>query len=156
MSGGAREQLRLVLVVIVLSSAPGLVASAWAQCTVSVTPMSFGNYNVYQATATESTGTMTVSCGIAVLVQVQMNRGQHASSFFPRQMASGAERLNYNLYFDAAHTQVWGDGSSTTVTWGILIPLLSSRQHAVFGQIPALQNAAVGSYTDIVVVTVIF
>lgn len=147
--------LRLLTVVAVVSGVPALVANAAAQCSLSVTPMAFGTYNVYQATPTDATATVTVGCLISLTMQVRMNRGQHAPSFSPRQMNRSGERLNYNLYFDSIRTQIWGDGTAGTVVWSPGLVLLA-RSHTVYGRIPAQQNVSVGTYADIVTVTAIF
>jgi len=72
-------------------------------------------------------------------------------------MSNGSSQLAYNLYTDSARTSVWGDGSSGTakVSDGYLLGLFTvAKDYPVYGRIPELQNAAVGSYLDTVVVTV--
>ena len=70
-------------------------------------------------------------------------------AYRPRQMTSGANTLNYDLYSDAAMTTLWGVGAdSRPVPAGggtTTVPL--------YGRIFALQDAAVGSYSDTIVVT---
>ena len=71
----------------------------------------------------------------------------------PRKMTSGANILNYNLYTNAARTTVRGDGSggtSTQATNG------TNVTRTVYGRIPALQNAFVGSYSDAIIVTIVY
>lgn len=136
---------------------PMMASEARAQlCSVSATPMSFGNYDVYDASNIDTMSTVTVSCVVSLSVQVQLDRGQFAASFSPRKMGQGGERLNYNLYFDAAHTTIWGDGSSGTVVWNAGTVVLSGKTQTVYGRLFPLQDVAVGSYTDTVTVTAIF
>ncbi len=74
-------------------------------------------------------------------------------------MASGANRLNHNLYTDATRLTVWGDGGAGTslVSNSIVLVLLGvTVNHTVFGRVPALQNAAVGNYSDNITVTLTF
>ncbi|MGH8549458.1 MAG: Csu type fimbrial protein [Methylococcales bacterium] len=142
---------------------PGPALAILANCSVSATSVSFGAYNVFNSSPTDATGQVTVSCtglvlSLLVSYEIQLNPGLNGS-FAARKMASGANRLSYNLYLDAARTAVWGDGSSgtMTVTDGYILGLFTiTRNYNVYGRIPALQNAVVGSYADTVVVTLIF
>lgn len=74
-------------------------------------------------------------------------------SFTNRSMLNGSHAMNYNLYTDSLHTQVWADGTGATHT---VAGSGTTGSYSVYGQIPALQNAYVGSYSDSVVVTVTF
>ena len=75
---------------------------------------------------------------------------------------NGADTLNYNLYTTNAYSVVWGDGTGSTVTVAGSMRLTSpnptkTNTHTVYGRIPALQDAAVGSdYQDNVTVTVTY
>jgi spore coat protein U-like protein len=74
-------------------------------------------------------------------------------------MSFSSNQLQYNLFTDALHTIIWGDGSSGTssVSDSYILNLLSTtRNYTVYGQIPASQNVAVGAYTDSIIATVTF
>ncbi|MDQ3565221.1 MAG: spore coat U domain-containing protein [Pseudomonadota bacterium] len=129
---------------------------------MSATPVSFGSYNVFNATPLDATGTITVRCtglvGLLVSYNIKLSAGL-SGSYAPRQMASGANRLNYNLYTAATRLTVWGDGSAGTsfVSNTITLLLLGvTVNHTVYGRVPALQNVAVGSYSDNITVTLTF
>jgi len=65
-------------------------------------------------------------------------------------MASGGGTLGYYLFADGAHSMVWGDGTNDThVRNGS-----GSAAFPIYGVIPARQIAPVGSYTDVVIITV--
>lgn len=142
----------LGLALIVLSTPARAVS-----CNVSATPVSFGSYNVFNATPLDATGTITVQCtgGIqSVSYNIKLSTGL-SGSYAPRQMANGANRLNYNLYTDATRLPVWGNGSAGTLfvsnsTGGVTV------NHTVYGRVPALQNVAVGNYSDNITVTLTF
>src|SRR5664279_5642945 len=86
--------------------------SASAQwCSVGATPVSFGSYDVFSPVPLASTGTVTYRCLFAQSMTIWLDKGLNAPTNSPRQMTSGIDRLNYNLYLDAGHTQVWGDPS---------------------------------------------
>jgi spore coat protein U-like protein len=134
--------------------------AARAACTVSATPVSFGSYNVFNASPLDATGTITVNCTglLSVSYNIKLSTGL-SGSYAPRKMANGANRLNYNLYTDATRLTVWGDGSAGTlsVSGNILLVLLGvDVNHTVYGRVPALQNVAVGSYSDNITVTLTF
>jgi spore coat protein U-like protein len=72
-------------------------------------------------------------------------------------MANGTDMLSYNLYTDAGHTMIWGDGSGGTSTnsFGGLISL-GSTSFTVYGRVPKGQYPMPGSFTDTITVTVTY
>jgi spore coat protein U-like protein len=132
-------------------------------CTVSATPASFGSYNVFNSSPLDATGTITVRCtrrqvGISVSYNIKLSTGL-SGSYAPRQMAKGANRLNYNLYTNATRLTVWGDGSAGTSFISnsiVLVPLTVTVNHTVYGRVSAMQNVAVGNYSDNITVTLTF
>lgn len=149
-----RRWLFALVVFVAIGFAGARPASAqWTSCTISTTPVSFGSYNVFNTVATASTGSVTYWCSFAWTVSIYLGKGT-AGSNSPRQMASGANRLNYNLYLDAAHTRVWGDPAPNSHTANFV--WRSGETVTVYGLIPALQDVATGSYSDSVTATVNF
>ena len=75
-------------------------------------------------------------------------------------MASGANKLQYNLFTTAAFNQIFGDGSGTSKTVaGTGAGVATANAVTVFGQLPdsaANQAAVPGSYTDTITVTVAY
>jgi spore coat protein U-like protein len=129
---------------------------AEAACAISTTPVVFGTYSVLSATATTSTGTVTITCGNDTNVAIQLGTGA-SGTYVNRELRSGAERLFYNLFRNAAMTIVWGDGTAGTQQVVIVNPPNNRpRDVTIYGRIPALQDAVVGAYTDTVVATVLF
>ena len=146
----------------VLLLAPIGAAQAVANCSVSATVLAFGSYNVFSATPRDSTGDIVVSCSLggllSLLVSYEINLSTGGSgSFSPRRMSNGANTLNYNLYTSSGRTTVWGNGNSGTgtVSDGYLLGLGTTvRHYALYGRVPALQNARAGSYLDSITITV--
>ena len=139
-------------------------AHAAVLCTFNSTPgMAFGVYDDSSAAATTGATTIVARCfraGGASNVDITLQLGASGTSggIANRQMASGGERLDYNLYRDAARTLVWGQTAGTdavTVTVSG-IPNNSSRDASftIYGRIPAQQNLPAGVYTDSVQITV--
>jgi len=86
----------------------------------------------------------------------------HSNSFVQRQMFTGANLLGYNIYTANTFAVVWGDGTgSTTTETGtmklfVIINPTQTVNLTAYGRIPALQDVAVGSYSDNITVTVNF
>lgn len=126
-----------------------MMRSAWPACGVTAQSLVFGSYDVFSNQSVESVGNIAVACDIATPYSISLSPGN--GTYQLRLMVNGARVLNYNVYTDATRTTIWGDGSSGTST---VNGNGTSVNHAVYGRIPARQNAYVGSYTDDIIVTV--
>jgi len=141
-------------------------ARAALDCTVTTPGVAFGNYDATLPGPTDVSGNLTVTCTrvlfdpLSAGYVLALSRGT-SGSFAPRQMASGASRLNYNLYRDAGRSQVWGDGTAATGTISAtmnfsLFQFSKAAAHTAYGRVPAGQGANPGSYGDNIVVTITF
>jgi spore coat protein U-like protein len=133
-------------------------AAAINLCTFSTVGINFGNYNVFSAGALTATGTVTYRClGVGgEAITIDLSQGT-APSFNPRTMLRSGEALNYNLYLDAAATQIWGNGTGGSQRYGPLVPQNNrTTDVTIFGRIPAGQDVTVGSYTDTIIATINF
>jgi spore coat protein U-like protein len=115
----------------------------------------FGTYNVFEVTPNNfGVGSIAISCqGGGGPFKVSLSTGQ-SHSFGAREMQSGTSHLSYNLYTTAARSVVWGDGSAASGT--LSAGRNTTTRLDIFGQIPALQDAAIGTYTDSIVAIVNF
>ena len=152
-----------LLLALLLAIAPSLAGAA-AVCSFSSTPaMGFGAYDDSSGTPDDSSTGIVVSCfrvgGPAdVTVTMQIGASSTSGSITGRQMASGANRMNYGLYRDSGRSQNWGntagvDAGTITIT-NISNFGSKSGTFTVYGRIPALQNVAAGSYSDTVQLTI--
>jgi spore coat protein U-like protein len=148
MIGRQRLQLLAAALLVLVS---GTVASA--DCSISTAGVNFGNYDVFAAGNDDATGSVQISCSPREDVQVTLSRG-FSSTYSPRQMRSGTNTLNYNLYLNAARTQIWGNGSGGTSVYNG--NNIRNTTRTVYGRIPPAQDAATGSYSDNIIATVIF
>jgi len=135
-------------------------ASAHAICTsfgVTATALDFGVYDPDASGPSSSTATVTVQCGVGILPAFSVALSSGGGTYAQRFMINGTERLNYNLYADAAHMTVWGDGTGATVVQSLsgLITLGSTR-YTVYGLIDSGQYPAPGGYSDTITATVNF
>lgn len=139
----------------------GATDAAAQTCSVGATGVAFGNYSGSASVPTDATGTVSVSCVTVVPVSVsytiQLSAGL-GGTISNRKMTSGANTLSYQLYLDAAHGSIWGDGTSGsgTASDSYGLPLLGSatRNHTVYGRIPIGQRIAPGLFNDLVTVLV--
>jgi spore coat protein U-like protein len=140
----------IALAAVLLSLA--LPGAARAACTISAGgAVSFGNYDWTVAAPTDTVGSMTYTCTSTALVFLSTGS---SGTYTQRTMVSGTSPLGYNLYTDAARTQIWGDlftGGTIQVA-----PAGTPARLDVYGRIPAGQNVPSGSYTDSITVTFFF
>jgi spore coat protein U-like protein len=136
-------------------------------CSIGVPALNFGNYDVFSSSALQSATTLTLGCAkvpgdpsgsLTVSFTIAISTGSSAT-YAQRTLANGANALRYNLYTDSARTLVWGDGSGGSQLVSDNLGLSNgnpqrTRNYTVYGRIPALQDVAVGSYADTLLVTV--
>jgi spore coat protein U-like protein len=151
-----RALLAVSALAVALSS--GIARGQTCSFSAGATPIAFGAYDPGTAIPNDSTGSFRYTCTSAKVKQVivALSAGG-AGSFNPRQMALGAERLDYNLYSDAARTVIWGDGTggSQTVT-STPAGATHGATVTIYGRIGAGQWVPPGGYTDTIAVTVFF
>lgn len=154
-----------------LATAAGLcspAAQAVIGCNVASTGAGFGDYDPLAGAPDDSTATVSVTCTrvifqdpFRVSYTLALSRGTGSTTYAPRRLSSGPNRLDYNLYRDAARAQVWGDGTASTsivsgtaqFTW---FQTTQTNTHTAYARVPALQDAAPGNYSDTIVVTIAF
>lgn len=126
-------------------------------CTISATSVNFGNYNVFNGSAVDSTGTITYTCNSAASnITISLSTGA-SSTYRSRAMSKGAEALNYNLFRDAARTSIWGDGTNGTGVYTRNNPQNNNPiSVTVYGQIPAGQDVSAGTFSDTISATINF
>ena len=135
----------------------GVSATVTANCSVVANPVSFGNIDTLSSTAVLGTGSIQVTCtnGAGWTAQADIGAGSGAT-FATRRMTYSGNTLNYTLYRDAARTEIWGDGTSSTYTVtgtgnG------SVQTFNVYGRIPGSQTSAPpGGYSDLVGITITY
>ena len=142
-----------------------VTATISATCTMSNTDLDFGDYD---ATGTNSsrdllaTATISTSCTSGTNGVISMSGGSHVlfctSSKCHRQMANQDETsfLRYNIYTNESLSwgSVWSDNTSATNEVVQVIGSGVSQNTTVYGEITKNQrNAAAGSYTDTITIT---
>ena len=129
-----------------------LAASPAAACTITATGVAFGAYDPKSATARTGFGNVTLTCHPNSRPVIALGSGLGGNPL-QRRMSNGITSLAYDLFTDAGLSSVWGDGSGGTFT--VSTPKRGGT-FTVYGAIPAGQNVTAGTYTDVLVVTVVF
>ena len=159
-----RHRQRAALLLLAGASLAPALAAAAVTCSVTATGPAFGVYNPLSATPAYADGTVQVTCtllsgGNTTVTLVSSYSTGSSGNYAARSMLAGANVLSYNLYFDAAYTQVRGDGTGGSQTGGATLNLTrgaptQTASGTIYGRIPAGQDVAAGSYADTIVVTI--
>ena len=145
---------------------PTAHAATTVSCTTTAGGIAFGIYSPLNAAPTTSTGALRVTCNGSgtgstnVTVNVTFSTGL-SGSFATRKMFSGSNALNYNIYWSTQYAQVMGDGTggSFAGSAGPFTVFAGGSNFAtgtMYGLIPAGQDVAPGSYSDLITVTVTY
>jgi spore coat protein U-like protein len=115
---------------------------------------------------TESNGLVTATCtllsGGATTVNLVSSYSTGSSgTYATRTLVSGTSLLDYNLYYDAAYTQIRGNGTGGSLTGSASLTLTpaaptAQAQAVIYGRIPAGQDVSPGGYLDTIVVTITY
>ena len=141
-----------------ISSKLSVTATVVANCRVTLTPLTFGTYDPLGANASgslDTVATMNMTCTRNARATIAMDAGRYASIAGPlRQLAAGADRVAYQIYRDAARTEVWGD--ATDAVHFVSPGLRDAQTLTVYGRIPGGQEVPAGTYSDVVTATIDF
>jgi spore coat protein U-like protein len=127
-----------------------VTANVRSGCSIENGSLDFGDYTAGQSADLLGSGTIRIrNCPGTVTIELDGGRSGNVRN---RQLASGADRLNYQLFKDTARQQVWGTGADA-FTMQIL---QSDAPIQVFGRIPGGQRVPAGTYSDSVTITMTF
>ena len=135
-----------------------VTATVVVNCRLIVPPLSFGNYDplaVNAAQPADASAVVSVTCTRNTSAALSFDAGLHRASGGVRAMKGpGPETLQYQIYRDSAHSQVWGNGGDALqlLSKGIAQP----QEFTVFGRIPPQQEIEPGAYNDVLTAAVDF
>jgi len=157
-----KKRLPKWLLFFAASLSPALFAASAsaASCSfVSTMGVSFGAYDVFDPLPLDATGSLTFNCtglGPGETILIELSAGSSGSAL-SRSMYQTSQQLSYNIFLDAAHNSIWGNGTSGTSAYGPVTPPNGTNQTVtMFGRIPARQNVSVGLYADSIIATILF
>jgi spore coat protein U-like protein len=162
------------LLTVLLAAACALLApAAFGQnavtCTAANISLNFGLFDVLGGAVLDGGGSFTVTCDNSTNGARTVVYTANLANAPMRQLAppSGADRLTYGVFVDAARLQPWGDGTvgTFTIVGTLTIPRrssLTSAPHSYFARItPGGQDVSAASpgpppttYTQTLTVTV--
>jgi spore coat protein U-like protein len=149
----ARKRKRNTLVPWIIAVAFAVTMQEAQACSMNVTGVNFGSYDVFSKAALHSTGNINMNCPNGVGYTIGLSAG--SGTYQQRGMSSGTHTLNYNLYTAANRAVVWGDaisGGATESGSGTGMNV----NHVVYGRIPPRQNVRAGSYSDTINLIITF
>jgi len=144
---------RFFLAFALLGLLPG---AAFALCGLSVAGLNFSPYDVLAPAPNDTVGNLTITCDEVPPPNVTVSIGASPASggFSPRRMRGPFDLLDYNIYTEARHANVWGDGTNSTNMVSVRVPRNNPATLKIYGRIPPQQNVSAGSYADTLVVTI--
>lgn len=123
-----------------------------ATCMLEVQDVVFPPYLRSAPQPAETTAMIAVDCTGAdaesVMYSITASTGS-SNSYVARGFVG--QPFEYNLYVDANHSRVWGNGvdeASEAFTGTLTVSGNSRAAHMVYGQIPAQQNPDSGTVSD--------
>jgi len=143
-----------------------------AACTVSAENMTFSpgsNAQNNLSAVIDSTSNLSVLCTNTTPYSVSLGAGANGT-ILQRQLKSGSVAVNYNLYADAVHSIIWGDGATAGSVVGLNGSAINTgstvgtggvgtgnpQTLTVYGEVATQAAPAPGTYTDNIAVVVNF
>lgn len=146
-----RLALALALAILTLLLQPGRAEAVIVTCSVSSSGIVFSAYNSQTKAAVDGTGTITVTCtGTGSSNNLSINLvGGNSGSCTARQMRSGTNSLNYQVFRESARVNNWCDGASRLdISIDFTTGATQTRSYTMFGRVVSGQNPPFGSYSD--------
>ena len=129
---------------------------------LSAADVLFADYSA--SLPTQGSASLELRCSSTALLaetvtaQVNLSTGS-SNSYVVRRMQHGSDTLNYNLYTDPTHLQIWGTppaASGRSVVLVLAVGATLAQALTVYAQAPAGQSPPVGEYRDYITVTAVY
>lgn len=130
-------------------------ATAVEACTVTVTDLAFGNYDMLDPAPTDAVAAVSVACTIDAVYHVGLSAGTGAgATVSQRSMQREGQSLRYGLFSDPGRQVVWGNTVGVDALAGVGTGM--ATEHAIYGRIEPRQPIRSGHYADIVTATLFY
>ena len=129
-------------------------------CTVTTSPLAFGDYNPSEGAIAE--GSVEVTCPKGVPYKIALDAGENPKADLFRRMSNGSgDYLPYKIWKDPYRRREWGDSdfdNSYPAGRSLCVKGCSAVQsHPVYGTVwPRKNGVPAGLYTDVVNVKVYY
>lgn len=148
----------LLAIAFVVGMSAAAHAGGGTTCTLqSLSGVAFGPYNVVSGAAVDMTGTIVVNCSNSGGFTIDIASGG-SGSIAQRSMArtGGGSPMLYNLFLDASHMTIWGNGQNGTQHYSGN-GTGANQTIYVYGEIKSGQKTlSAGNYNDSMLVSVTF
>ena len=130
-------------------------ATIAATCVInSASTLNFGSVGLLSANV-DQTSTISVTCTNTTGYNIGLDAGTGTgATVATRKLTNGAVTINYTLYSDSGHNNVWGNTVSTDTVAGT--GNSSAQSYTVYGRIPPQTTPAPNTYSDTITVTVTY
>lgn len=127
-----------------------------ADCSIAANPLNFGTTGVIASNIDQTTD-LDITCSTGTPYAVALDAGTPTGSTVATRLLANAGAtgtVNYNLYQDAARTQVWGQTTGTDTVSGTGTG--AAQTLTVYGRVPPQSTPAPDTYLSTVTATVSF
>jgi spore coat protein U-like protein len=124
--------------------------------------LAFGVYDVFSPIDLTTTGQLLFRCtGIGnrvAVVVVSLSRGNsnNVQTRTLRELGGGSGVLNYNVFSDPGHTQIWGGALAGSAPVTVTVRNNTLVSLTMYGHVPAHQDVPTARYSDLLFVTLNF
>lgn len=122
------------------------------QCTILAADLDFGT--IVGLDGHGAATNLSVTCSASAPYEIALDGGSAGGGISHRRMRQGPDAIDYQLYLDSGHTQLWGDGMTGSPYSGTGNGVAQSVP--VHGWIPPQGPKPAGTYTDIITATVTY
>ncbi len=97
-----------------------------------------------------------MTCTDDMLLNIGLDAGTTTgATTSQRLLTDDSDTLNYNLYTDSDHTDVWGNTAGTD-TVDVDVDVGTEQKETIYGLVPSGQTATPDDYSDKITVTVTY
>ncbi|MEY3311405.1 MAG: hypothetical protein RL348_738 [Bacteroidota bacterium] len=132
----------------------------YATCNIqNIQSANFGNINPLSGSNINTSGSFLLQCNANSGSNYSISLSAGYGTMLQRQMYSGLDFINYNLYTSNDYSNVWGDGTNgSSIQSGSFASGPKNRNYIIYARISALDqsNIAVGTYSDNISINVTY
>jgi spore coat protein U-like protein len=139
-----------------------VTATVISSCSVTTSPIAFGNYDPTSTTALTAQGAVNAKCTKGSVVAVALDQGTHpvtgtSTAAIPaRQMSNGTVTLPYHIYTTSGGTTEWGNTTAQEPATQTSATVNTALVFTTYGNLPAGADVTAGAYTDTVTASLTF
>lgn len=124
------------------------------ECTISTNNITFDDAGII-ASNIDTSADLTIDCTKRTPYMIGLSDGSVGKNTDTgnRQMQSGSDKVDYQLYSNSGYSTVWGNTRGTD-TVDSDSAAGENEIHTIYARVPAPQNVPAGDYSDTVIATI--